>query len=99
MRIRLTLAAVALGLTSATLPTAPAEATVAYAAKHRWQPCHFEDGSGQARCIWDARHMGNGVGTSVKIFHGGTDRMKVRTLSHHRAHTLLTRSKDFAPTR
>jgi hypothetical protein len=27
--------------------------------------CVTEDGAGQALCLWDAQHMGNGVGTSV----------------------------------
>lgn len=54
-----------------------------------WKPCKYEDGSGQSRCIWDARHMGNGFGDSLIIRKGGTDEMKVKVISHRRAHRLL----------
>lgn len=53
-----------------------------------WKPCKYEDGSGQRRCVWDARHMGNGEGHSVKIIHGGTDSAKYVRISHKRAHQL-----------
>lgn len=50
--------------------------------------CKYEDGSGQARCVWDARHMGNGEGRSLIIRKGGTDDMSVRVITHKRAHRL-----------
>jgi hypothetical protein len=52
-------------------------------------PCRFEDGSGQRRCAWDARHMGNGRGDSLLIRRGGTDRATYRVISHRRAHSLI----------
>lgn len=56
-----------------------------------WKPCTHEDGSGMVRCIWDARHMGNGHGLSFKVRHGGTDRAVYVSMSHRRAHYLLHR--------
>lgn len=57
----------------------------------RMPRCVAEDGSGQARCVWDARHMGNGEGQSVVIRHGGTDDMTVTVVTHKRAHRLAWR--------
>lgn len=54
-----------------------------------WHPCKHEDGSGQARCVWDARHMGNGSGDSLIIRHGGTDDARYRYVTHKRAHRLI----------
>jgi hypothetical protein len=57
---------------------------------HRdWNTCKYEDGSGQARCIWDARHQGNGKGQSLKIINGGDDDAKYIRISHRRAKHLL----------
>jgi uncharacterized membrane-anchored protein len=57
----------------------------------RMPRCVAEDGSGQARCVWDARHMGNGEGRSVVIRKGGTDAMTVTVVTHKRAHRLAWR--------
>lgn len=54
-----------------------------------WRPCQYEDGSSQRRCVWDARHMGNGYGQSLIIRRGGTDTATYREVSHRRAHRLL----------
>lgn len=59
--------------------------------QHReWNACKYEDGSGQRRCLWDARHMGNGSGRSFKIFNGGKDNARIVYISHRRAHHLMT---------
>lgn len=58
-------------------------------APHSVPACEFEDGSGQAKCIWDARHMGNGEGNSLIIRNGGTDEAQYKVISHRRAHRLL----------
>lgn len=57
-------------------------------------PCWDEDGGGQRACIWDARHRGNGMGKSVLIRHGGTDRAVVRDLTHRQAHHAIDRWVD-----
>ena len=54
--------------------------------------CIYEDGSSQARCVWDAKHMGNGEGRSVLIINGGTDNAKIKYISHKKAHRLLKKS-------
>lgn len=51
--------------------------------------CEYEDGSSQRVCVWDAAHSGNGIGRSVVIRHGGTDRGTVTFVSHRRAHSLI----------
>ena len=53
-----------------------------------WHACKYEDGSGQKRCIWDARHMGNGEGHSLKIINGGEDDARYIRISHRKAHRL-----------
>lgn len=77
---------------AALLITAPGvlilEAGTAEAAP-KWSACKYEDGSGQARCVWDGRHMGNGIGKSYKVIHGGTDEMRVVYISHRKAHRLI----------
>jgi hypothetical protein len=40
-------------------------ATVPTTAPSELLPCEYEDGSGQALCMWDADTMGNGVGTDA----------------------------------
>jgi hypothetical protein len=62
---------------------------VASADEVTWRPCRYEDGSGQRRCVWDARHMGNGEGQSFKVRRGGTDCAVYKRISHRRAHELL----------
>lgn len=63
---------------------APAEA-----APRALPACEYEDGSSQRVCVWDARHMGNGIGRSVIVRNGGTDRVTYRIVSHRRAHALI----------
>lgn len=74
-----------IAMTIAALLTAPsADAAV-------WKPCRYEDGSGQARCVWDGRHMGNGQGRSYIVRRTG-DRLQheqITYVSHRRAHQLL----------
>lgn len=59
----------------------------------RMPACSFDDGSGTGRrpCVWDARHMGNGLGDSfvaIPVYpFRGTDPV-IRYVSHHRAHRL-----------
>jgi hypothetical protein len=72
-----------------------ATASPAAAVTDKWRPCEYEDGSSQRRCVWDARHMGNGVGRSLIIFRGGTARERIVYISHRKAHWLMT---DVQPT-
>lgn len=65
-------------------------ATPAQASPDRTPVCKYEDGSGQARCVWDARHNGNGHGRSYVIVNGGEDNAKIRFVTHRRAHWLAT---------
>lgn len=65
------------------------EPTSAPTSTRSWKPCRSEDGSGQRRCIWDARHLGNGRGQSLMIFYGGTDHAIYNPIRHKRAHRLL----------
>lgn len=52
-----------------------------------WKPCPTEDAT--TRCVWDARHMGNGKGDSFVVTR--RDGHAVRTVvSHSKAHYLLT---------
>lgn len=68
--IRTTIAAAALaGGIIAALPS-PA---IGFGQGNHLRPCHFEDGSGQAICLWNARQSGNGIGDSFIAIHGGTD--------------------------
>lgn len=63
--------------------------TTTVAAVKVWKPCKYEDGSGQRRCVWDARHMGNGEGHSLIIRKGGTDAVKYVRITHRKAHRLI----------
>lgn len=54
-----------------------------------WEPCEYEDGSSQKRCIWDAKHMGNGEGSSLKVTNGGEDNAVYKVISHRKAKHLL----------
>lgn len=56
-------------------------------------PCEYEDGSGQPRCVWDARHMGNGRGTSWLIIQGGKDNAAYIKITHRRAHRLFSTNR------
>jgi hypothetical protein len=46
-------------------------------------PCEYED---SVACVWDARHAGNGIGTSFYVASDG----RVTRLPHVIAHHLLT---------
>jgi hypothetical protein len=46
------------------------------------RPCKFEDSN---FCVWDARHMGNGQGSSYVV----TKRGKTIYVSHRLAHRML----------
>lgn len=46
--------------------------------------CEYEDST---NCVWDARHMGNGIGRSFIVHEDGS----VTYVSHRRAHRLLNR--------
>lgn len=51
------------------------------------EPCATEDQT--TRCVWDARHMGNGEGSSFLVKgtrHGETVRV---TVTHKRAHNII----------
>jgi len=51
--------------------------------------CEYEDGSSQKYCVWDARHQGNGAGTSILIFNGGTNHATDIPISHRTAHRII----------
>lgn len=75
-----------------TAAPAPADPPRAFQPTPRaFQPCKYEDGSGQVRCVWDAVHMGNGTGQSALIRRGGTDDARYTDVTHRRAHRVLTR--------
>ena len=77
--------------TLALLTLAPATAD---ASVDRTPPCKYEDGSGQGgRCVWDARHMGNGSGHSLLIINGGDDDARYIRITHRRAHRLMTTNR------
>lgn len=48
-------------------------------------PCATEDSHPDQGCVWDARHMGNGLGRSFVIQRSG----RLVFVSHARAHALL----------
>jgi hypothetical protein len=56
---------------------------IALAAGRDWAPCKFEDSN---HCVWDAKHMGNGIGRSFF-----TNDRGVHYISHDRAHDMLNR--------
>ena len=58
-------------------------------APHSVAPCEYEDGSSQSLCSWAADTMGNGIGRSVIIRNGGTERATLRVISHRNAHRLM----------
>lgn len=61
-----------------------AEPAKAHAAARAWQPCANDEPVG-GPCIWDGRHMGNGIGNSLLIRKSG----RVIRITHERAHRLL----------
>lgn len=46
------------------------------------RPCEYED---SVACVWDARHMGNGIGRSFIVSRTG----HVKYVTHRRAHRLI----------
>lgn len=64
--------------------------STAQAAGRTWQACATDEGlpfaEGGTRCVWDARHMGNGSGRSFFVNASG-----VHYVSHARAHSMVTR--------
>ena len=70
------------GLVVTFLVVSPAAATSAADGGTR-VPCAYEDST---NCVWDARHMGNGIGRSFVVRPSG----RVVYVSHARAHFLLT---------
>ena len=51
-----------------------------------FMPCSTDEGPDADRnCVWDARHIGNGMGNSYFVGEGG----KVTPLPHHIAHFLI----------
>jgi hypothetical protein len=64
--------------------------TTASAHQNEWNPCKHEDGSGQGRCVWDGRHMGNGEGRSYKVKRDDS----VKYITHRWAHHLLNGRTD-----
>lgn len=75
----------ALTLTLASAVMVGTLSTSADAAPRQWSPCKYEDQA--TRCVWDAKHMGNGEGRSFVVRKGG----KVQYVSHARAHRMLAR--------
>lgn len=66
-------------------------------AAHSVAPCTWEDGSGQALCIWAGHLMGDGNGASAVVRHGGTDRMTFRYITPHNAERLLIAGYYYSP--
>lgn len=88
----LILCATALAFLFATVSSADA-ATVAESSRTDRTPvCVAEDSppAGASRCVWDARHHGNGEGRSFVLLRVGDDDPTVRTVTHRRAHWLAT---------
>lgn len=54
------------------------------------QPCPYEDGGTETRCVWDGRHMGDKKGRSLLIRGGGVD-VGYKVITHRRAHRLIAR--------
>lgn len=54
--------------------------------------CRYDDGSlprGAWRCVWDARHMGNGFGDSFVAYRSAGADPRIWYVSHRRAHRLM----------
>lgn len=75
-----TLAAAALAA-AILIPTA-AQSHGAERGRTEYMPCA---NAGQTNCVWDAQHMGNGIGQSYFVGRDG----KVYPLPHHIAHFLI----------
>lgn len=67
-------------------------------AAHTIEPCAWEDGSGQVLCVWAGHIMGDGVGRSAVVRHGGTDRMTFRYISSRNAERLLVHGFHYSAT-
>lgn len=63
----------------------PAKADPINPVRTEYMPCATEDGDAEYDCVWDARHMGNGLGFSFYVGTAG----KTYVLPHHIAHHLL----------
>lgn len=77
----------------AVVPDVPASgATVASSTVRPVPACRYDDGSlpaGAWRCVWDARHMGNGYGDSFVAFRQESGDPRIWYVSHRRAHRLM----------
>ncbi len=67
-----------------TQPVITASTIPAWAASQEWQPCLNDEDAGP-RCVWDARHNGDGRGTSYIYTRTG----RVLIVTHRVAHWLL----------
>lgn len=76
MKIKTALALAALVVIAPTTAVAQGSGPEPYA------PCEYEDSNG---CVWDARHMGNGLGRSFLATRTG----KTIFIPHRAAHLLL----------
>ena len=66
-----------------TLPYSNVSAT--RPAPERFEPCPTDEGGMPGPCVWDARHMGNGIGTSFFV-----NRFDTRhVVRHKRAHCMV----------
>lgn len=83
LHVRLALAALVTAIFAPAIFSPPADAHAAVPA------CIYEDGSGQAICVWDAKHMGNGNGKSFIAKNPRFGKETFRYISHKKAHRLL----------
>lgn len=83
--MRRMLATLIFALAGATLTMVPANATEDL--PFTWTACEYEDQG--TPCVWDARHMGNGKGSSFKVSKEG---FWIK-ITHAKAHTLLQRGE------
>lgn len=70
--------------------SSPEVATAQTGGRNLIEPCIHEDGSGQAKCFWFAKKMGNGKGRSL-IIHNLGDKEMVQIISHKKARVLWWR--------
>lgn len=55
---------------------------------HHWKACQGEEAF-NAPCVWDARHMGNGLGHSFKALPtDDREHPRIIRISHRKAHRL-----------
>lgn len=50
-----------------------------------WTACASDEGESSIACVWDSKHMGNGLGHSFKI----NNKNVVTLISHRKAERLL----------